>query len=46
MLSLAALFFSITIFILIPILPVYLYQDLGASEQEVGLIIPLSLIHI
>ena len=42
LLSLAALFFSITIFILVPILPVYLYQDLGASEQEVGLIIPLA----
>jgi len=42
LLSLAALFFSITIFMLIPILPVYLYQDLGSSEQEVGLIIPLA----
>ena len=42
LLNLAALFFSITIFMLNPILPVYLYQDLGASEQEVGLIIPLA----
>jgi len=41
-LNMSALFFSITIFLLIPIIPVYLYRDLGASEQEVGLIIPLA----
>jgi len=41
-LNLSSLFFSITIFLLIPVLPIYLYRDLGASEQEVGLIIPLT----
>jgi len=40
LLNVAALFFVITLFLLIPILPIYLYRDLGASEQEVDLILP------
>ena len=42
LLNFAALVFISTIFLLNPILPIYLYRDLGASEQEVGLIIPLA----
>ena len=42
LLNFAALVFMSTIFLLNPILPIYLYRDLGASEQEVGLIIPLT----
>ncbi|RLG07865.1 MAG: hypothetical protein DRN59_00355 [Thaumarchaeota archaeon] len=42
LLNIAALFFVVTLFLLIPVLPIYLYRDLGASEQEVGLIIPLA----
>jgi len=42
LLNVAVLFFVVTLFLLIPILPIYLYRDLGASEQEVGLILPLA----
>jgi len=41
LLNFISLFFTVSMFMVQPILPVYLYHDLGASEQEVGVILAL-----
>ena len=41
LLNFISLFFTISMFMVQPILPVYLYHGLGATEQEVGVILAL-----